>query len=319
MTTAAAEKPVRPWGVCAVCLLAALLVWPTQRFIEGRAAAGDEDPDILLFSSPKMLKKMALGYDGLAADFYWMRTIQYYGRFDEADKRKVRYKNLYALLDITTTLDPYLTDAYRQGCFFLAQDPPLGAGDMEGALKFLDKGLEAHPDAWQLMYDKGFLHYLYTQDFKAAGDIWLQATKVPGAPSWLASLAAAALSRGGDFQIAFTLWQEQYRTTTRENTRKNARDRLMSFQVARDIWGWEALADLYKERAGAYPPTLRALAETRGRREKYALADPLGTPYRYDPQTGAVFLDADSKVNYIDVPGKYKNDLVAVDFLPGIP
>ena len=61
---------------------------------------------------------MALGYDRLLADFYWMRTIQYYGRRDEADKRPVRYKNLPTLLDITTTLDPDLMDAYRVGSRF---------------------------------------------------------------------------------------------------------------------------------------------------------------------------------------------------------
>ncbi|MDR0311008.1 MAG: hypothetical protein LBJ21_05430, partial [Acidobacteriota bacterium] len=48
-----------------LCLLAALLVWPTQRFIETRGDGGGEDLDILLFSSPGLVKKMALGYDGL--------------------------------------------------------------------------------------------------------------------------------------------------------------------------------------------------------------------------------------------------------------
>jgi len=323
MTTAATEKPGRSRGfraLVAVGLAAALLVWPTQRFIETRSASPDgATPDILLFSSPKLLKKMALGYDGLMADFYWMRTIQYYGRFDEADKREVRYKNLYALLDITTTLDPWLMDAYRQGCFFLAMDAPLGAGDTQAALKFLDKGLREHPEAWQLLYDKGFVYYQYVKDFKAAGETWLQGSKIPGAPGWMTSLAAASLSRGGDFQIAFALWQDQYRATTRENVKKNALDRLMSFQVARDVWGWEALADKYKERAGAYPPTLRDLAASQGPQLKYSLADPLGTPYGYDPATGAVFQGADSKVNYIDVPDMYKDDLVAVDFLPQLP
>jgi hypothetical protein len=37
--------------------------------------------------SPALVKKMALGFDNLPADFYWMRAIQYYGRRDKADKR----------------------------------------------------------------------------------------------------------------------------------------------------------------------------------------------------------------------------------------
>ncbi|MDR0842359.1 MAG: hypothetical protein LBP68_02945 [Acidobacteriota bacterium] len=319
MTTTDAKKNGHSWSGYAtvlIVLVAALLVWPTQRFIEAHTPGAGEDPDILLFSSPKLMKNMALGYDSLLADFYWMRTIQYYGRFDEADKRTIRYKNLYTLLDITTTLDPDLMDAYRTGCFFLAAEEPLGAGKPEEAVKLLDKGLLAHPTAWQLMHDKGFIYYWYTKDFKAAGETWLQGSKFPGAPEWMASLAAVSLSRGGSFQVAFALWEDQYRQSTRENVKKNALDRLSSFQVARDIWGWEMLADKYKEYVGSYPQTLNALAATQGPKPRYSLADPLGMPYRYDPVTGAVFLDPDSEIHYIEVPDIYRDELVAVDFLP---
>jgi hypothetical protein len=46
--------------------------------------------------------------------------VQYYGRHDEADRRPVRYKS-GAVLDITTTLDPDMVEAYRAGSTFLAE------------------------------------------------------------------------------------------------------------------------------------------------------------------------------------------------------
>ena len=35
--------------------------------------------DVLYISSPKVLKRASLGYDGLLADIYWTRAVQYFG------------------------------------------------------------------------------------------------------------------------------------------------------------------------------------------------------------------------------------------------
>ena len=308
MTAVARENHGHSRFVYILCLLAALLVWPAQRFIETHGDGDGEDPDILLFSSPGLVKKMALGYDRLLADFYWMRTIQYFGRFDEADKRKIRYKNLYTLLDITTTLDPDYLDAYRTGCFFLAAEEPLGAGSPDEALKFLDKGLRDHPAEWRLFYDKGFVYYWYLQDFKAAGKTWLQAVKIPDAPEWFSGLAAMSLTRGGEFPVAIALWQDRYMQSTRENEKRTAKNRLISFKVAQDTWGWQALAEKYREENGDYPKSLQALASKFGLR--YSLTDPLGMPYRYDQQTGAAALADDTEIQYFEIPDIYRNALV---------
>jgi len=308
MTNDARKNHDRSRFVYAVCLLAALLVWPTQRFIETRGGGDDEDPDILLFNSPKLVKKMALGYADLAADFYWMRAIQYFGRFEQADKRKVRYKNLHTLLDITTTLNPDYIDAYRTGCFFLAAEEPLGANQPDEALKLLDKGLRDHPNEWPLLYDKGFVYYWYLQDFMAAGETWMQAAKNPDAPEWLPALAAVSVTRGGDFGLAIALWQERYMQATRENERETAKNRLFSFKIAQDIWGWNSLAENYREKKGEYPKNLQTLAAEYGFR--YSLRDPVEMPYQYDPQTGEVALNADTEVKYLSVPDIYKDMLI---------
>ena len=125
---------------------------------------------------------MALGYERVLADFYWMRVIQYYGRRDEADKRPIRYKNLSTLLEITTTLDPGLLDAYRAGSLFLAEPDPVGAGQPQEALHLLDKGIHAHPQEWKLFYDKGFIYYWHMKDYKAAGEIWRAEVAFGSAP-----------------------------------------------------------------------------------------------------------------------------------------
>jgi tetratricopeptide (TPR) repeat protein len=288
-------------------LICAVLVKPLQDWFELRMGERGPEPDVLYFSSPSLVKRVALGFDSLIADFYWMRTIQYYGRREEADKRPIRFKNLYALLDITTTLDPNLMDAYHAGGTFIAEPEPVGAGQPQQALRLLEKGIRAHPQDWRLLYDKGFIYYLYLQHYEAAGKSWLAASKLPSAPYWMASLAAMSLSKGGSVELAIALWQQQYRETNRADVRKNAQDHLLSFQVARDLAVLESLLGRFRAKTGSFPQSLQELPLVQSR--QYAAVDPLGTPYEYDPKTGIVGLSVDTKIHYIPVPQSYRDQL----------
>ncbi len=307
MKAARAAQSGQWWLFLGICLLSALLVKPVQDRFEARRGEPEPDPDLLYFSSPRAVKAMALGYDGLVADFYWMRAIQYYGRREEASKRPVRYKNLAALFDITTTLDPNMLDAYRVGSYFIAEPDPVGAGQPEEALKLLDKGLQAHPQEWRLHYDKGFLYYSFYQDYRKAGEIWMEAAKLPSAPHWMEGLAAMSMSKGGSIEVAMALWQRQYEESDREDVRENARNHMISYRVATDLWTLEFLIEKFRSAAGTYPASLRELMRTRPR--KYSIADPTGVPYAYDPQTGAVRLGPDSKIRFLKVPEIYKEQL----------
>ncbi|MBN1566442.1 MAG: hypothetical protein JXA73_01240 [Acidobacteria bacterium] len=291
-------------GIFLICLV---LIKPVQDRFEARTGEPEPDPDLLYFSSPAAVKRIALGYDKLFADFYWMRAIQYYGRREEADKRPVRFKNLHTLFDITTTLDPYLMDAYRTGSMFLGEPEPVGAGQPEEALKLLDKGISVHPKDWRLYYDKGFVHYLYLQDFKAAGEIWMAASRLPNAPYWMAALAAMALSKGGAVEVAIALWKRQYEETSRADVRENARNHILSFQVAKELAVLEGLIAKFRAENGSFPRSLQQLVHSRAGR--YSIVDPLGTPYDYDPETGNVWLSLDTKIQYKPIPQAYKEQL----------
>jgi len=297
----------RRWIFYAIALICALLIKPSQDFIEAGSMQRGAEPDLLFFSSPGLIKKMALGYDRLIADFYWMRTIQYYGRREEAAKRAIRYRNLPALLDITTTLDPQMLDAYRAGSYFLSEPDPIGAGQPMEAVKLLDKGIRANPQEWRLYFEKGFVYYIYLNDFKTAGEIWLSAVRFSGAPRWMESLAAVSLSKGGAMDVAAKLWQRQYQESDRADVKENAANYLISLQVAKDLWTLELLAEKFKAENGSWPGGIEELLLSQKRR--YNSADPLGTPYQYDPQTGAFKLSPESKVKYLKIPDSYRQEL----------
>jgi hypothetical protein len=292
------------WLLAGGCLLAALLIKPVQDRVEGRLQLLSIDPDMLYFSSPEGMQKMALGYDSLLADFYWMRAIQYYGRRDEADKRPVRYKNLAALLQITVALDPDMLDAYRAGANFLAEPDPVGAGQPQEALKLLDKGIKRMPFEWRLLFDKGFIYYWFVKDYEDAGQCWLSASRISGAPAWMEGLAASALSNGGAVETAKTLWQKQYQESDRADIKENARNHLYSIQIAESLWALEYFIDRYHDRMAAYPSELGDLVQAGYLRA--VPVDPLGNPFKYDSKTGRIILNPQSKLTYLGAPPGYR-------------
>ena len=162
-------------------------------------------------TSGPALRRLTVSLNALAADVYWIRTLQYYG----GAKRRLAalagvpepppllaassdYDQLYPLLDITTSLDPRFTVAYRFGAVFLAEAYPSGQGRPDLAVRLLEKGIREQPDKWEYMEDAGFVHYWYEHNFPEAARWFERASEAPGAPVWLKPLAATTMAQGGD-------------------------------------------------------------------------------------------------------------------------
>jgi len=105
-------------------------------------------------------------------------------------------------------------------------------------------------------------------------------------------------------ETARALWQHQYHESIREEVRENARNHLLSIQVAENLWALEFFVNRYRERTGAFPRRLDDLVLAG--LLKYLPSDPLGTPYQYDPKEGQVHLSPQSKVRYLEVPDSYR-------------
>ena len=121
---------------CWSLLVAGFLgVVPLQKGIDAELQSAGMFADILYFPSGEWLRRASLGHEGLLADIYWTRVVQYFGR--QRLERSTRFELLGPLLRITTELDPHLLVAYRFGAIFLAEPPPRGAGRPEEALQLL--------------------------------------------------------------------------------------------------------------------------------------------------------------------------------------
>jgi hypothetical protein len=250
--------------------------------------------NVLYVQSPAVVTRAALSYRSLLADVYWIRALQHYGRTALSDTETGRYDLLFPLLDLTTSLDPKFTIAYRFGSIFLTEPPPSGPGRADLAIALLQKGLASQPHRWEYAQDIGFVHYR-VHDYPAAADWFRRAAAIPGAPSWMAPLEAVTRARGGDRQTARLLW-----TTIAGSEeawlRSQAEFRLRQLNAMDQIDRLEHAARLYQQRSGSWPRAWRALGFPEGQP-----ADPEGFMYRLNPFTGAVTLDPASTVNPLPV------------------
>jgi tetratricopeptide (TPR) repeat protein len=234
---------------------------------------------LLYLRSGKTADRIMLDFDALAADIYWIRSIQSYGRDLKNRNQSDRFALVGPLLDLTTTLDPHFLIAYRFGAVFLAFEPPNGPGRPDLAIQLLEKGLKADPTRWQLAYDLGFVHYFHTRDNAAAAEWFERAAAMPNAPSYIGPLAAitkAPGNRQGARQMLRTL------AVSEERYIRQAAERALQQLDALDaIDQLESLVGRFNEIHGRYPSGWQDLIADR------ALgaipADAYHVPFIYDP------------------------------------
>jgi tetratricopeptide (TPR) repeat protein len=248
---------------------------------------------LLYVRSGSTADRLFLSFDALAADVYWIRTIQHYGRDRTSRRTAGRFELLQPLLDLTTTLDPYFNIAYRFGAIFLSFSPPNGPGQVDQAIALLEKGMRHNPNRWQYAHDVGFIHYWYTGDYQLAAEWFNRAADMPNAPEWIRPLAATTLAQGGDRAGARRLLQELSRSS--EAYIRQAAERSLAQLMALDAI--DAIADRieqFHEQLGRYPESWGDLIRAGALRG--LPHDPTGVPLVYDSDTHKVMLSPDSSL-----------------------
>jgi tetratricopeptide (TPR) repeat protein len=236
--------------------------------------------DVLYISSPKIVKRASLGFDGLMACIYWTRTVQYFGHRLYNNERS--YNELAPLLEITTTLDPHMLPAYQFGASFLAPDPPNGAGQPQRAIRLMEYGIEHNPDEWRLYWNLGFVYYIGLKDYKKASEVFGRGSRVPHAHPFLRILAARTAENAGDFTTARLLWSATFESSRETSIRRNALEHLRCLKVDEDVTNLQAAVTRFGELTGRLPVSI---AELRGAAHLPTIpTDPDGQPYKLDAE-----------------------------------
>ncbi|HET9268232.1 MAG TPA: hypothetical protein VFO31_08710, partial [Vicinamibacterales bacterium] len=247
---------------------------------------------VLYVQSPATLQRLALSYDSIIADVYWIRAIQLYGDTRLGKSSDNSYALLYPLLELTTTLDPYFDVAYQFGALYLAERPPGGPGRPDLAIKLLERGVQAQPEDWRLYQALGFVHYWSYRDYGTAADWFRRASRLPESPVWMEPLAAVTLAEGGNRKSSRLLWQQIQQTATDDWFLGEAQRRLKQLDAMDQIELLQKVVAAFSEKNGRAPSNWAELA--RGGYVRGDIVDPNGEPYRLEGS--AVSLDPKSRL-----------------------
>jgi tetratricopeptide (TPR) repeat protein len=207
--------------------------------------------EVLYVTSPTVLKRLSLGYNGLLADIYWTRAVQYFGNKHLVQGNQ--YALLAPLLEITTSLDPHLVVAYEFGANFLSPKPPGGAGMPDKAVELIESGIKANPDEWRLYYNEGFVYYLELKDYKKASEAFERGSKRPGAHPYLVLLAANMAQHAGEYEMSRMLWITTFDSTLDKDIKYNAVAHMRALEVDAMVSKLEELVSQYENKTGRTP------------------------------------------------------------------
>jgi tetratricopeptide (TPR) repeat protein len=278
--------PANRWLYVAIAALMALSL--AVQIARDRGWEPYQPPSgVLWVRSGPLAQRLALGFDNLVADVYWMRAVIYFGGQRRA-ARAQNFDQLYPLLDLVTSLDPHFKVAYRFGSIFLAEPYPGGAGRIDQAVQLLQKGVAADPRRWEYVLDIGFVYYWWAGDYVRASEWFKRAGEIPGAANWLVPLAATTLAEGGNRESSRQLWTQLRDTADVEWIRTNASHRLNQLEAMDRIDALNRISESFAKRRGRPPASWQELIADQNWRG--TPADPMGVPFALDPATGRVGL-----------------------------
>ena len=280
------SERTRTISLSLVVVLGLVLTVFLARWIDARRpppdpAAADES----LYLNGKTARRMSLGFNGLAADWYWMRSLQYVGRKIMNLPENVVLDNLEqlnlmllpSLLETATTLDPQFLDPYEYAAVVLP------AVDVNQAIRITKKGIEANPSAWRLYQHLGYI-YWQQHEYQAAAETYGRGAQIPGVPPWMEAMKARMAVEGGSRSTAREIYSRMYEQSSDDKVKDMARRRLLQLDALDQIDGLQKMLAAFQKRYGRCPatwkeldPVFRAVRLSLG--EDGAPLDPSGTAY----------------------------------------
>jgi hypothetical protein len=250
----------KPLAVVALAALLALHLFTLGKASEGRKILPQGEGDV--FAVPLALIKItSLEFDGLAADFLFLRSIVFYGetyeRIDRQEKTRVKqseWKWLHTALDASTNLDPYFYDPY----YFATAILPWEGHLVQETNRLLEKGTRYRDWDWVPPFFMGFNQFYFLQENAAASESLMKAWRRPGAPSMLASLAARLAEKGKQTENAIVFLEELLKRTEDKRLRKQYETRVDFLKGALYL---ENAVARYRKRFGKMPSRLEALVD----------------------------------------------------------
>jgi hypothetical protein len=192
---------------------------------------------------PEVARASALGFDAVLSDYYWLRAVQIVGG---ASRPEDHATLLGRLIDVATTLDPWVGHPYRFAAVWLVDSQE----SVRHANRLLRRGIEHHPEDWRQPFYLGFNHYYYLGENEQAADAIEHAASLEGAPRYLPRLVARLRAGSAGLETSAAFLSELVRDTPDGFARAEYEKALDEIETERRARVLDAARARYRERHG---------------------------------------------------------------------
>ena len=263
-------------------------------------------PEESLYLNGPAMKRLTLAFNGVASDWYWMRSLQYVGRkivtyedahagnFNLRDLSSLDLRLLPSLLRMATTLDPQFLEPYYYGALILPDLNP------DEAISLLNHGIAANPDKWRLQQHLGYI-YWQRGDYQQASEVYAAGARIASAPPWMLAMSARMKAEGGAGHAAREMYAHLSEASDDLNVKRMVEKQLMRLDSLEERDRIRHVLSDYNARTGRCVTSWKEISSTlraAGLRIEGSGAplDPSNTPYRLVKGGCDVDLDENSPV-----------------------
>ncbi|HWR71659.1 MAG TPA: hypothetical protein VN604_00655 [Nitrospirota bacterium] len=229
-----------------------------------------------------ILKIAALEFDGLAADFMFLKALVFMGStFERKDLPRIKeaeWRWLGNVLEASAGLDPYFFDPY----YFANANLTWDGGLIREANILLEKGSRFRDWDWRLPFYLGFNNFYFLHENTQASKFLMEAARRPGGSPMLASLASKMAYKERRTETAILFLEEIIEKTDQEDLKIEYGTRL---EALRGI-------DVLEKAVGAYQKQFKRAP----RKLEELLDKKLIAEIPPDPYGGNYYIDADGVV-----------------------
>jgi hypothetical protein len=236
-------------------ILAVVHVFLLDRVVTAWSSLTQNEESSFVMPAP-LLKITSLGFDGLVSDVLFLKGLMFIGSSLE-QKGTIRVKPsewqwFLAIMNRAADLDPYFQDPYYLGNANLTW----GAGMINEANLFLEKGRQARTWDPQIPFYLGFNNFFFLKDNGKASDYLMEASRKPGADPVYARLAVNLAFKGNRTENAIGFLVELIRKTEDRSLRKRYETRLSAFNAVMFL---EKAVERYRAKFNRSPKALSDL------------------------------------------------------------
>ncbi len=208
------------------------------------APPGEIDLDERFVLRPEAARMGSLGFEALGSDYHWLQAVQLVGNSQVDPSRYAHW--IERLIDVVTTLDPWVDHPYRFASLFLNGSPE----QVRAGNRFLERGIAYHPEDWRNRFYLSFNHFFYLGDVASAARELAPAVGAPGAPRYLGRLLARLRSESGGLDAAAVYLEGLVRTAPDGYHRAEYEKALDEIETERRARFLGHAREAYRERHG---------------------------------------------------------------------